>query len=235
MSNYVKVTDFATKDGLPLGDPNKKVRGTEIDDEFEAIEAAVATKADLSSPTFTGTPTAPTAAASDDSTKLATTAHVKDAIESYMLGMIVMWSGSVASIPTGWRLCDGTNGTVDLRDKFVIGAGNGYAVGATGGAASVSSGSAGAHSHGGATGSHSLTLAEIPSHTHSNGSYALGYKADGNPVGAGWALDGTPQTTGAAGSGDAHSHTISTEAAHTHTVATLPPFYALAFIQKTAS
>jgi len=235
MSNYVKVTDFATKDGLPGGDPNKKVRGTEIDAEFEAIEAAVATKADLSSPTFTGTPSAPTAAASDDSTKLATTAHVKDAIDAALLGMICIWSGSVASIPTGWRLCDGTNGTVDLRDKFVIGAGNTYAVGATGGAASVATTAQGSHSHGGTTGSHALTEAQLPPHTHTNGSYALGYKADGNPVGAGWAMDGTPQVTGATGSGAGHTHTISTEGAHQHVVDVLPPYYALAFIQKTAS
>ena len=50
------------------------------------------------------------------------------------LGSIMMWSGSIADIPTGWQLCDGTNGTPDLRDRFVIGAGsNDYAVGTTGG------------------------------------------------------------------------------------------------------
>jgi len=52
-------------------------------------------------------------------------------------GTIVLWSGSVASIPAGWSLCDGTNGTVDLHDRFVVGAGGSYAVGATGGAAQV--------------------------------------------------------------------------------------------------
>ena len=48
-------------------------------------------------------------------------------------GGIVMWSGSVASIPSGWLLCDGTNGTPDLRNRFIVGAGSTYAVGATGG------------------------------------------------------------------------------------------------------
>lgn len=48
-------------------------------------------------------------------------------------GAIIMWSGSVATIPDGFSLCDGTNGTPDLRNRFVIGAGNTYAVGATGG------------------------------------------------------------------------------------------------------
>jgi|DEB0MinimDraft_6_1074348.scaffolds.fasta_scaffold19456_1 hypothetical protein len=53
-------------------------------------------------------------------------------------GGIIMWSGSIASIPSGWALCDGTSGTPDLRDRFVVGAGNGYAVAATGGSADAS-------------------------------------------------------------------------------------------------
>ena len=51
------------------------------------------------------------------------------------LGAIIMWSGSIASIPNGWRLCDGNNGTPDLRDRFVLGAGGSYAVDVTGGRA----------------------------------------------------------------------------------------------------
>lgn len=47
MADYTKLTDFSTKDALPSGDPAKVVRGTEIDDEFDAIEAAIATKADI--------------------------------------------------------------------------------------------------------------------------------------------------------------------------------------------
>ena len=76
MSNYTKATNFASKDTLPVGDANKKVKGSEIDTEFNAISDAIATKADKNSPTFTGTPTAPTAAAGNDSTQLATTAFV---------------------------------------------------------------------------------------------------------------------------------------------------------------
>lgn len=49
-------------------------------------------------------------------------------------GMILLWSGSIATIPLGWALCDGTNGTPNLRDKFIVGAGTTYAVAATGGA-----------------------------------------------------------------------------------------------------
>lgn len=84
MSNYVKSTDFAAKDALASGNAAKIVKGTEIDTEFNNIATAVSTKADLSSPTFTGNPvlpsgtTAVTQAPGDDSAKLATTAFVQD-------------------------------------------------------------------------------------------------------------------------------------------------------------
>ena len=52
---------------------------------------------------------------------------------AFQAGMIIAWSGSVASIPTGFVLCDGSNNTPDLRDRFIIGAGNNYNVDATGG------------------------------------------------------------------------------------------------------
>ena len=60
MSNYTKLTDFAAKDTLPSGNAGKLVKGTEIDDEFNAISTAVASKANTASPTFTGTVTAAT-------------------------------------------------------------------------------------------------------------------------------------------------------------------------------
>ena len=55
MSNYTKTTDFAAKDSLPSGDAGKVIKGTEFETEFDDIATAVATKADLASPTFTGT------------------------------------------------------------------------------------------------------------------------------------------------------------------------------------
>lgn len=58
MSNYTKATDFAVKDALASGNPNKLVKGTEIDTEFSAISSAVNSKADKAGPTFTGTLTA---------------------------------------------------------------------------------------------------------------------------------------------------------------------------------
>lgn len=243
MSDYVKVTDFATKDALPSGDPNKKVRGTEIDAELEAIEAAVATKANLSSPALTGTPTAPTAAASTNNTQIATTAHVKSAIGLYFTGMIVMWSGSVASIPSGWALCDGTNGTPNLSNRFVVGAGDSYAVAATGGAVSGTTDSQGGHNHSSVTGGHALTTAQLPSHSHSVPQIGVGatwgadsrwpFMGSAPGYGRGLYVD-QPYDTNAAGSNEAHTHSISTDGAHTHTVATLPPYYALCFIMKTA-
>jgi hypothetical protein len=57
MSNYTKLTDFAAKDTLPTGNAGKLVKGTEIDDEFNALETAVTSKANTASPTFTGTVT----------------------------------------------------------------------------------------------------------------------------------------------------------------------------------
>ena len=51
------------------------------------------------------------------------------------VGGIIMWSGATNNIPTGWALCDGQNGTPNLQDKFIVGAGNTYAVDATGGSA----------------------------------------------------------------------------------------------------
>jgi len=59
MSNYTKVTDFAAKDTLSSGDPNKVVKGTEFETEFDNIATAIATKADTAGPTFTGTVTIP--------------------------------------------------------------------------------------------------------------------------------------------------------------------------------
>lgn len=82
MSDYVKATDFASKDALLSGNPAKVIKGTEIDTEFNAIAVAVSTKADLASPTFTGTPSAPTASAATNTTQIATTAFVQSALST---------------------------------------------------------------------------------------------------------------------------------------------------------
>lgn len=95
MSNYVKATNFATKDTLPTGDANKIVKGTEIDNEFNALAGAISSKADIASPTFTGTPAAPTATFGSSTTQVATTAFVQAALSAlYPVGSIYINASS---------------------------------------------------------------------------------------------------------------------------------------------
>jgi hypothetical protein len=117
MTNYVKSTDFAAKDALASGNAGKIVKGTEIDTEFNNIATAVATKADLASPTFTGTPALPTGTtavtqtSTDDSTKLATTAFVQDvadAIKSALYPVGSIYTNSSVSTNPGTLLGFGT-------------------------------------------------------------------------------------------------------------------------------
>jgi hypothetical protein len=105
VSDYTKSTNFATKDNLSSGNPLKIVKGTEIDTEFNNIQTAIATKADLSSPTFTGTPTLPTGTIAttqsngNSSTAIATTAFVQAAIALlYPVGSIYT-NASVSTNP----------------------------------------------------------------------------------------------------------------------------------------
>lgn len=158
MSNYSKVTDFAAKDALSTGNPAKIVKGTEIDDELVAISGAIASKADVASPTFTGTPAAPTASSGTSTTQIATTAFAMGAAALVMpSGAMLQWP--TATAPTGFLLCTGAavsrtiyaalfavigttfgagDGTTtfnlpDFDNRFPVGAGDLYAVAATGG------------------------------------------------------------------------------------------------------
>lgn len=95
MTNYVKSTNFLSKDSLASGNPAKTVKGSELDTEFNNIAVAVATKADSASPTFTGTPLAPTPSFGDDSTKISTTAFVQAALQAlYPVGSIYINASS---------------------------------------------------------------------------------------------------------------------------------------------
>jgi hypothetical protein len=76
MADYNKSTNFTAKDTLPTGNSGKIVKGTEIDTELNAVSNAIASKADINSPSFTGTPAAPTATAGSNTTQLANTAFV---------------------------------------------------------------------------------------------------------------------------------------------------------------
>ena len=106
MTDYTKSTNFATKDNLSSGNPLKIVKGTEIDTEFNNIATAVATKADLASPTFTGTPTLPTGtiavtqSSGSNTTTIATTAFVQAAIALlYPVGSVYT-NASVSTNPS---------------------------------------------------------------------------------------------------------------------------------------
>jgi hypothetical protein len=98
MSNYTKTTNFLAKDSLPENDSGKIIKGSEFDTEFNALQVAVNTKADLASPTLTGVPTAPTASAGTNTTQLSTTAFVTAAIATlYPIGSI--YSSTVSTNP----------------------------------------------------------------------------------------------------------------------------------------
>lgn len=97
MSEYIKSTNFTTKDTLPTGNANKIVKGTEIDTEFNAIANAITSKADLASPTFTGAPLAPTASAGTNTTQIATTAFVDTGIVNERSATVTLTNKTLTS------------------------------------------------------------------------------------------------------------------------------------------
>jgi hypothetical protein len=150
-------------------------------------------------------------------------------------GAILLWNGSVGSIPSGWYLCNGSNGTPDLRSRFVVGAGSTYAVNATGGTAdavvvshnhsySGNTNDAGSHRHGlNANGGSSRVLgsqtARVSGITNAAGeSFAFNYNGDNIMSEEGnhnHSFSGSTSSTGDSG-----------------TNANLPPYYALCYIMK---
>jgi microcystin-dependent protein len=210
-----------------------------------AISTALGDYAPLASPVLTGTPSAPTPVTTDDSTTIATTEFTQALMQAMLpAGVITMWSGSILSIPTGWVLCDGTNATPDLRNRFIVGAGDDYSVNDNGGEAHTT-----------------LTTAELPGHTHtgttaSDGSHSH-FVANGDTVNATTSPLSSSTTIGKNGSqastsfnyllgGTATTATqglTSEHTGHTHTFTTdstgdgdafenRPPYYALAYIMK---
>ena len=150
----------------------------------------------------------------------------------FVTGMIMMWSGSVASIPSGWALCDGSNGTPDLRNRFVVGAGSTYAVNATGGSADAIVVS---HTHTGTTSTASLTgSATYVAETWNVSGTATGIfsKATGFP-GNNTPADADTSNSGQLNIDASHNHTFTTASSGSSgTNANLPPYYALCYIQK---
>ena len=223
MSNYTKATNFASKDSLSTGNPAKVIKGTEIDAEYTAIASAISSKSDSNSPTFTGTPLTPTASAGTSTTQIASTAFVATAVAAAIpSGGIIIWSGAASAIPSGWYLCNGSNSTPDLRDKFVVGAGSTYAVADTGGSANAIAVS---HTH---TASSTVT---DPGHNHTNGTtaYAGGQVLQAGAQG-GSAPNGSVQVISAT-TGITVATTVNSAGA-SGTNANLPPYYALAYIMK---
>lgn len=169
------------------------------------------------------------------------------------IGGIIMWSGAANAIPNGWFLCNGANGTPDLTDVFVIGAGGAYNVGDSGGAVShdldLTIGG-GAHNHGVTVADTVLSIAQIPAHNHGSGinpdnvgnPYPTGSSlAPGTPVQkAAGSTNPTPNTTTIGGGlGHNHATAVANDGSHTHTindgaVEVMPPYYALCYIMKGA-
>ena len=173
-------------------------------------------------------------------------------------GIIAMWSGVADAIPSGCLLCDGSNNTPDLRNRFIVGAGSSYSVGNTGGSDSVTLTTAQmpSHNHG-----HSLSAASGGSHTHDNSfsisMHGLNIKTRGHGSGTSYTsvatggaagsptsvgktvanltVSGSGSLSGYIYSGGSHSHSISgsiSSAGSGTAHENRPPYYALCFIMK---
>ena len=138
-------------------------------------------------------------------------------------GGIIIWSGASNAIPSGWVLCNGSNGTPDLRNRFIVGAGNSYSVGNTGGSDSVS-----------------LTEAQMPSHFHysfrsgnhgqlRNGTNMNANNYPGSGTGAGNLYES--YNINSSGSVANVGKTSNTGSGSSHE--NRPPYYALCYIMKT--
>ena len=211
MTDYTKATNFASKDSLSSGNSLKIVKGTEIDTEFNSIATAIATKADLSGPTFTGTPTLPTGtiattqSSSDSSTKLATTAFVQSVLQVlYPIGSV--YSNATSSTNPATLLGFGT-WTAFGAGKVMVGLDSGDAtfstVGNTGGSKDAITVS---HTH---TATSTVT---DPGHKHqyylktgtasgpsASGNETNGYLADTTTASTGISVSTTNASTGSSG------------------------------------
>jgi hypothetical protein len=139
---------------------------------------------------------------------------------TFVAGMIMLWSGSSASIPSGWLLCDGSSSTPDLRNRFVVGATSTYAVGATGGSADAI-----VVSH-----THTATVTD-PSHVHLNSGGGTAYVGD-QILQAGAQGGSAPNGSAALASAVTGITVANSTTGSSGTNANLPPYYALCYIMK---
>jgi len=154
------------------------------------------------------------------------------------IGGIIMWSGNIGSIPSGWALCDGNNGTPNLKDRFIAGGGGSYAISSIGGADAVSISTAQMpyHNHSGTTNTESNHYHKVVRDASKNGGgnsiarhsdqdYSIQYNLQRHSSTANW---------GNTNSDGAHDHTLNinnTGSGQAHE--NRPPYYALAFIMRT--
>jgi hypothetical protein len=138
-------------------------------------------------------------------------------------GMILLWSGSIGSIPVGYLLCDGTNGTPDLRNRFIVGSGSTYAVNATGGSADAIVVS---HTH------TATSVVTDPGHTHTTGTTGNSYLTDVSGGGGRTHPSGTSSNVTSSVTTGVTVATTNATAGTSGTNANLPPYYSLAYIMK---
>jgi microcystin-dependent protein len=142
-------------------------------------------------------------------------------------GLISLWSGSIGSIPTGWNLCDGSNGTPNLTDRFIVGAGSSYAVNGTGGASSATLVTGNLPSH-----THTATVTD-PGHSHVIAQPVTGLAGSGSSgwqganTGVTYVTSSSATNTATTGISVANSSTGSGTS-----FSILNPYYALAYIMK---
>jgi hypothetical protein len=149
------------------------------------------------------------------------------------LGGIVMYSGLVGSLPTNWKICDGTGGTPDLRDRFIIGAGT-FASGATGGSATISILNLPSHNHGINDPGHIHSITD-PGHFHTTTAMSEGNQgingAAGGRLGNNQGNNSDTKTTGITINSQTTGITTQNTGSAT---AYYPPYYALAYIIRVA-
>lgn len=244
MSDYNRIYNLTVKDSLPSGNSGKVIKGAELDAELNAVASAIASKADSNSPTFTGTPLAPTASYGTSNTQIATTAFVQAALQAlYPVGSIYINASSTTN-PSSllgfgtWvafgegKVLVGQNTSDTLFDVLEeTGGSKDVTVVAHTHTFSATTASGGAHTHG----------ISDPGHSHfayqTTAAGGSGANAPTNQVGANPQPTSTSTTGITINSGGAHTHTVSGTSDSTGssgTNANLQPYVVVKMWKRTA-